>query len=159
MKNYKPQSPLVVNGNGVFPLTTYDQIILENGSRWDGLGGTTHVGDEAPENDKMLLWVDTDEEQGAVMRMDSVMYIAFSIQTADWTLTEQGYEYQFIRSGVSEFHAVFNLTLDEESQSNQSGALNWETLNNKIILHTAELPGGTINGYMMLMPVTDRTEG
>ena len=107
----------------------------------------------------MLLWVDTDEEQGAAMRLDSVMYIAFSIQTADWTLTERGYEYQFIRPGISEFHAVFNLTLDEESQSNQSGALNWETLNNQVILYTSELPGGAINGYMMLMPVIDRTEG
>lgn len=36
MSNYKPQSPLMVNGNGIFPLTTYDQIILANGDRWDG---------------------------------------------------------------------------------------------------------------------------
>ena len=36
MPNYKPQSPLVMNGEGIFPLTTYDQIILANGERWDG---------------------------------------------------------------------------------------------------------------------------
>ena len=36
MPNYKPQSPLVMNGEGIFPLTTYDQIIMPDGSRWDG---------------------------------------------------------------------------------------------------------------------------
>ena len=55
MRYEKPQSPLKLGENHIYPLTTYDQIILDDGSRWDGLGGTTHVGDEAPENDKMLL--------------------------------------------------------------------------------------------------------
>ena len=36
MAYYKPQSPLIMNGNGIYPLTTYDQIILANGDRWDG---------------------------------------------------------------------------------------------------------------------------
>ena len=36
MPNYKPQSPLVMNGEGIFPLTTYDQIIMPDGSRWNG---------------------------------------------------------------------------------------------------------------------------
>lgn len=36
MPNYKPQSPLIMNGEGIFPLTTYDQVILANGERWDG---------------------------------------------------------------------------------------------------------------------------
>lgn len=36
MANYKPQSPLVMNGEGIFPLTTYDQIIMPDGSRWNG---------------------------------------------------------------------------------------------------------------------------
>lgn len=44
MSNYKPQSPLVINGNGIFPLTTYDQIIMPDGERWDGTaGGGTNV--------------------------------------------------------------------------------------------------------------------
>ena len=158
MRYEKPQSPLKLGENHIYPLTTYDQIILEDGSRWDGLGGTTYVGDEAPENDKMLLWVDTDEEQGAAMRMDSVMYIAFSITTDMWTSSDRGYEYTFIRSGITDYHAVFNLTLDEESLSNQSGALNWETGANIVTLYTAEQPSGTLSGYMMLIPVMDRTE-
>ena len=36
MPNYKPQSPLVMNGEGIFPLTTYDQIIMPDGTRWNG---------------------------------------------------------------------------------------------------------------------------
>lgn len=36
MPNYKPQTPLVIKDNGIFPLTTYDQVIMPNGERWDG---------------------------------------------------------------------------------------------------------------------------
>lgn len=37
MAYYKPQSPLIMNGNGIYPLTTYDQIILPDNTRWNGL--------------------------------------------------------------------------------------------------------------------------
>lgn len=33
MANYKPQSPLIINNNGIYPLTTHDQIIMEDGTR------------------------------------------------------------------------------------------------------------------------------
>lgn len=36
MANYKPQSPLIINNNGIYPLTTYDQIIMPDGTRWNG---------------------------------------------------------------------------------------------------------------------------
>jgi len=36
MGYYKPQSPLKKGNNYVYPLTTYDQIILKNGERWTG---------------------------------------------------------------------------------------------------------------------------
>lgn len=36
MSNLKPQSPLVYRGQGIYPLTSYDQIILPNGDRWSG---------------------------------------------------------------------------------------------------------------------------
>lgn len=36
MAYYKPQSPLIMNGNGIYPLTTYDQIILPDNTRWNG---------------------------------------------------------------------------------------------------------------------------
>lgn len=44
MANYKPQSPLIMNGEGIFPLTTYDQIIMPDGSRWNGSSAGNSVG-------------------------------------------------------------------------------------------------------------------
>ena len=32
----KPQSPILYKNDYIYPLTTYDQIILADGSRWDG---------------------------------------------------------------------------------------------------------------------------
>lgn len=36
MAYYKPQSPLEMNGNHIYPITTHDQIIMADGNRWDG---------------------------------------------------------------------------------------------------------------------------
>lgn len=33
----KPQSPILYKNDYIYPLTTYDQIILADGSRWDGI--------------------------------------------------------------------------------------------------------------------------
>ena len=33
---YKPQSPLELDGNYIYPLTYHDQVILPDGARWDG---------------------------------------------------------------------------------------------------------------------------
>ena len=33
----KPQSPILYKNNYIYPLTTYDQIILADGGRWDGI--------------------------------------------------------------------------------------------------------------------------
>lgn len=159
MNNYKPQSPLIMNNQGIFPLTTYDQIILPDGSRWSGSSQEEiYIGSTQPE-EKYDLWIDTSEEQAAMVRADSIMYIAFTIEPSQWTNISGKYIYSFNRTGISAYHAVFNLTLDEESQSNLSGLLNWETTNNTVSLITSEVPGGNITGYMMLLPVVDRTEG
>lgn len=32
----KPQSPLMLGENGILPLTSYDQIIMPDGTRWNG---------------------------------------------------------------------------------------------------------------------------
>ena len=41
----KPQSPLMLGENGILPLTSYDQIIMPDGTRWNGaLGGTYKAG-------------------------------------------------------------------------------------------------------------------
>ena len=36
MAYLKPQSPIKNGEDHIYPLTTYDQIILEDGSRWNG---------------------------------------------------------------------------------------------------------------------------
>lgn len=36
MAIYKPQSPIEKGEHYIYPLTTHDQVILPNGSRWDG---------------------------------------------------------------------------------------------------------------------------
>ena len=37
MAYIKPQSPLKLGEDHIYPLTTYDQIIMDDGSRWDGI--------------------------------------------------------------------------------------------------------------------------
>lgn len=155
MNNYKPQSPLVVNGNGVFPLTTYDQVIMNDGSRWNGEANNIHVGDNEPDV-KYKVWIDTSEETATeLMRSDSIIYIGFSINTEDWVDNT----YTFNRAGITASHVVINLTLDANSQKNQVSALNWETVQDNVILSTETLPSGNITGYMILLPVIDRTNG
>lgn len=39
----KPQSPLMLGENGLYPLTTYDQIIMPDNTRWDGTLGKTYT--------------------------------------------------------------------------------------------------------------------
>ena len=36
MAYYKPQSPIKNGEDYIYPLTTYDQIITSDGSRWNG---------------------------------------------------------------------------------------------------------------------------
>ena len=47
----KPQSPLEYQNNYIYPLTTYDQIILPNNERWDGsLSQTKRINISVPAN-------------------------------------------------------------------------------------------------------------
>ena len=50
-KYLKPQSPLEYHNNYIYPLTTYDQIILPNNERWDGtLAQTKRISVSVPVN-------------------------------------------------------------------------------------------------------------
>ena len=44
MLNYKPQSPLIMNGNGIYPLTTVDQVMMNDGSRLNSAMVTADLG-------------------------------------------------------------------------------------------------------------------
>jgi hypothetical protein len=37
---YKPQTPLAKGNNFIYPLTTYDQIIMSDGKKWNGKTGS-----------------------------------------------------------------------------------------------------------------------
>lgn len=55
------------NGEYIYPTTYYNQVILPDGTRWDGESGSgnVYVGDELPEDlapgKEVTLWIDTDE--------------------------------------------------------------------------------------------------
>ena len=40
MASLKLQRPLTINGNNIYPLTTYDQIIMSDGKKWNGKAGS-----------------------------------------------------------------------------------------------------------------------
>lgn len=50
----KPQSPLMLGENGILPLTSYDQIIMPDGDRWDGksAGGVAEALTSDPREDE-----------------------------------------------------------------------------------------------------------
>lgn len=43
MAYLKPQSPITNGEDHIYPLTTYDQVIMPDGSRWNGSSGVTSV--------------------------------------------------------------------------------------------------------------------
>ena len=48
-----PQVPMVDgNGEPFYPLTQYNQIVLPDGSRWDGKGGGAQIDDATPSGNK-----------------------------------------------------------------------------------------------------------
>lgn len=46
MAYIKPQYPLKNGDNYLYPVTTHDQILLDDGSRWDGDVGVTSINGE-----------------------------------------------------------------------------------------------------------------
>lgn len=53
MPNYKLQSPLVINNNGIYPLTTVDQVILDDNSRLNSKMVTIDLNTENDEVTKL----------------------------------------------------------------------------------------------------------
>ena len=146
MINYKPKNPLVINGNGIFPLTTYDQIILSDGSHWTGPDqDEIYIGSTPPSAEKYNLWVDTSEDSNLSLPKNQIIYLAFSINPDSWRAAEEEYKYEIVRSGIRSEHAVFNLTIDSASQGYVNNVLNWATEENKIIFLTGLLLKNTVN--------------
>lgn len=110
--------------------------------------GITHIGDDIPPSDDYVLWVDTNEESGAVMRADAIKYSTFNIDSASWS-AEAPFTYTMPLVGITESTAIVNLTLDTNSQKLQKSPLEWETKANEIVLSTQTKPTGNLVGYLI----------
>ena len=110
--------------------------------------GITHIGDEDPPSEDYVLWVDTDEEQSAVMRADAIKYSTFNIDSSLWS-NEAPFTYTMPLVGITESTAIVNLTLDASSQKLQKSPLEWETKANEIVLSTQTKPTGNLAGYFI----------
>lgn len=58
MNNYKLQSPLVLNGSGVYPLTTVDQVMMEDGSRLNAKYITVNLNEALEDGNVVTLNAD-----------------------------------------------------------------------------------------------------
>lgn len=59
MAYYKPQSPIKNGENYIYPLTTYDQVIMPDGTRWNGeaLDNTTLESAKAYIDAEIVEWI------------------------------------------------------------------------------------------------------
>lgn len=89
MENNSIATTLKRGDKYVYPATYYNQVIMPDGTRWDGIAGSdsVHIGNNLPtEEDKqeeVLLWVDTDEPD---------VTIGYEIYTGDTEPTEESYD-------------------------------------------------------------------
>lgn len=154
MAYLKPQSPIKRGQDYLYPLTTYDQIIMNDGSRWNGQQTNLYVGEEQPEEAKYEIWIDTSSDAAEVMPKNALKYKAFSIAADAWVESGNVYSYTMEAIGITENSAILNLTLDANSQANQTAQLDWESKRDQIILTTSSIPKGTIAGYLIAAEVT-----
>ena len=58
-----PQVPMIDgDGNPFYPMTQYNQIVLPDGSRWDGKGGGAQIDDATPSGTKVYSSQKTQHE-------------------------------------------------------------------------------------------------
>ena len=73
----------------LYPATYYNQVIMPDGTRWDGTAGSdsVYIGNALPEDDskteEILLWVDEDEPD---------LTIGYEIYTGPTQPTEESYD-------------------------------------------------------------------
>lgn len=152
MAYLKPQSPLKQGEDYIYPVTTYDQVITPTGERWNGT--IVRATDTEPEDAE--IWIDTSdgiESSLEVMRADAIKYLAFSIGTGDWVLSNSVYTYTISKGAITSTMALLNLAIDATSQSYLSAAIEWETTDGALILSTTTKPSGAVNGYCILTEV------
>lgn len=86
----KPQSPIKSGSVGIFPLTTFDQIIMPNGARWNGIVVEDGVLDPAniPTIDFDGATTDVYEKTSVPLRVGNIY--AYLPTTADQVILSDG---------------------------------------------------------------------
>lgn len=125
-----------------------------------------HISDTPPVDDFTELWIDTGDgvdTNSIVMRADAIRYEALNILPSSWGLNHPLDDVAFIKDGMycykipmlglSENAAVINFDITNESRSNYSAEINWETQPNALFLYTAICPTGIIEGHIITAEV------
>ena len=143
--------------NIIYPLTQYNQVLLEDGTPWDGTLGSKDVfiGDQTPPEEEPL-WIDLsgqESEDVTALRSDAIKILHFDIPVTEWFISNDGNYYQHILQNLSRVTAkscILNLVLDDNSQANHVSTIYWNTDESQIILSTEVQPIGTLKGYMII---------
>lgn len=124
----KPQSPIRNGDEGIYPLTTYDQIIMPDGSRWNGV----------VVEDGML-----DPNRVPVVDMEgtpSETVVPINAQTLDGLTYKQIIE---LEHGIGSFYFTLNAADDPNNKWNW---MTWELVTDKFLLGAGNLYEGGIEG-------------
>lgn len=149
----KPQSPLMLGENGILPLTSYDQIIMPDGGRWDGNSVITYDQIIMPDgtywgqNNEPLTSVNgkygnavlTAEDVGASV----IRFYTLSVPASNWVAQEDGsYTQQVAIDGLTSSNYanadidMSNATVDTASYLRDAWSMigRAQTVNDGIIL-------------------------
>lgn len=145
----KPQAPLRQGENYVYPVTTYDQIVMPNGERWNG----TFIRATDTEPTDTEIWIDTSDTDSPIelMPKNAIKYLEFSIPADGWTQSGSEYIHTIYKDSITPDMVVIATNLNGASQNSLEAALNWETTSGSLIFSTELAPSSTITGYCVLV--------
>lgn len=129
----KPQSPLMLGENGILPLTSYDQIIMPDGGRWNGKA--------IPDTEE-----NPEESPSTYLTFNR---ISFAVPSANWVQADTGRYTQIIAlNDITSHSKCYHIDVDmstvtEETIEDIKGA--WALVDN------AE----TVDGGIMLTCFTE----
>lgn len=118
----KATNPFKQDSNYYYPLTTYDQIIMPDGSRWEGVVSENLLTTVGP----------------------------ISIAQSSWVSSNGGWKYTYNSTAITDDMAVVEYLPSSATQGNQAAAIDWETLDGSLVLTTATKPTGTLEVTFVL---------
>lgn len=122
----KATNPFKQDSNYYYPITTYDQIIMPDGNRWEGVISDNLITTVGP----------------------------ITIAQSAWTSVSGGWKYTYSSSAITANMAVVEFLPSSATQGNQTAAIDWETTNGSLILTTATKPAGTLEITFVLCGVS-----